>query len=179
MKIVNNALITCEFSRNLTSSLINLFYIYGCKEIPNPKKIKQLLIRAASFTFLIRPAAALQMMRQGIPEWQLWFWNSISVEEFLTLYNSMSVSVEKVLNLLVKPTLLNKAEDVWTFLRKCIGNMSVDEVRRFLRFAMGSVVICVKQITNIFNKVLGLARRTIGHTCSSTLELSSTYSTFF
>jgi hypothetical protein len=178
MKIVNNALITSEFSSNLTSGLINLFSIYGCKEVPNPKNIKQLLIRAASFTFLIRPAAALQMMRQGIPECHLWFWNSISVEEFLTLYNSMSVSVEKVLNLLVEPTFLNKAEeDVWIYLRKCIGNMSVDELRRFLRFATGGVVICVKQITIIFNKVHGLARRPIGHTCSSTLELSTTYST--
>ena len=38
------------------------------------------------------------------------------------------------------------------------------------------IVITVKGINVTFNKLSGLARRPISHTCTGTIELSSTYS---
>ena len=49
------------------------------------------------------------------------------------------------------------------------------EIRRFLRFTTESSVLLASNISVPFNSLSGLARHPIAHTCSSTLELSSTY----
>ena len=53
--------------------------------------------------------------------------------------------------------------------------MSGDELRTFLRFVTGSLVTSVPNIDVSFNSLDGLGRRPVSHTCSATLELSSTY----
>lgn len=136
----------------------------------------QLLTKAAMYTLLTKPAAALLMLRHGVPVEHHSFWNSMPLE-FFSLYNTMSVSMVKVLSLLQEPYFRNEAEDdARLLLRKCIGNMSSVELRHFLRFVTGSAVITVKGINVTFNKLSGLARRPISHTCTGTIELSSTYS---
>ena len=176
-QIVMKALSSSQYSNDLRSDLIDIFSAHGCRDIPNPGNIMQLLTKAAMYTFLTKPAAALLMLRHGVPVEHHSFWNSMPLEEFFSLYNAMSVSTVKVLSLLQEPYFRNEAEeDVWLFLRKCIGNMSSVELRHFLRFVTGSAVITVKGINVTFNKLSGLARRPISHTCTGTIELSSTYS---
>jgi len=58
-----------------------------------------------------------------------------------------------------------------------IGNMSDDELRRFVRFVTGSFVISVKSIAVSFNKTDGFACRPAVQTCSARLQLSSTHAT--
>ena len=53
--------------------------------------------------------------------------------------------------------------------------MSGDELHTFLRFVTGSLVISVPNIDVIFNSLNALGRWPVSHTCSATLELSSTY----
>ena len=90
----------------------------------------------------------------------------MSCEKLYSLYSAASVSVRKVLDLMLEPEFTNvMQQDVWVFLRKFIGSMNTIELRAFLRFVTGSVVICVNQITVTFNSIQGLARRPIGHTC--------------
>ena len=73
---------------------------------------------------------------------------------------------------------LNPAQTrVFNFLLSFIGNMTSEEVRRFLRFVTGSSVAVSKNISIIFNSLSGAARRPIAHTCSCELELSVNYST--
>ena len=72
------------------------------------------------------------------------FWDSMEVEKLYSVYKSQSVTTVKVLNLLVEPPLQNQTqEEVWSYLRRFIGNMTVDELRTFLRFVTGSFVITV------------------------------------
>ena len=93
------------------------------------------------------------------------------------LYKTMLLSPSKVLSLLVEPHTKDDTEEkTWFYLRSYIGNMSSDELRRFVRFVTGSFVISVKSITVSFNRLDGFARRPIAHTCSARLELASTYS---
>ena len=95
---------------------------------------------------------------------------------FQSIYSSLSVSKTKVLNLLTEPNFLSVPEDeVYQYLKRFIGNMSDDELRTFLRFVTGSLVISVPNIDVIFNSLDGVGRRPVSHTCSATLELSSTY----
>ena len=51
------------------------------------------------------------------------------------------------------------------------------EVRDFLRFVTGSSALIVDEISVTFNGLSGFSRRPIAHTCSSMLELSTTYET--
>ena len=177
-EVILKALGSNIFSDELCSKLIDILSIHGCKEIPCPLNIRRLLANAARYLFLIKPAAALHMLKQGIPVEHLDFWNSLSIDDLLSLYNAVSVSTEKVLNLLQEPEFENHSEkEVFIFLRKSIGSMSTKELRLFLRFVTGSVVICIKKITVTFNKLHGLAWRPTSHTCSSTIELPSTYAT--
>ena len=54
----------------------------------------------------------------------------------------------------------------------------VPQISLLQRDDTGSSVCSVQRITIIFNSLSGLARRPISHTCSNTLELSTTYCTF-
>ncbi len=115
------------------------------------------------------------MMNSGIPAKHQAFWESMSVEKLYSVYASLSVTTGKVLNLLKEPATENPSQEVWIYRRKFIGNMTLEELRTFLRFVTGSFVISVTRIMVSFNNLDGLARRPISHTCSATLELPSTY----
>lgn len=180
LKIMQRALAfeSDKYPSDLFSDVVTILSASGCRETPTPQSLKRLLTQCAKYSFEIKPAAALNCMRQGIPTQHVPFWESMSIDSFYSLYKAMSISVSKVQNLLDEPEFQNSAEEeVWLFLRKFIGNMSVSELRAFLRFVTGSVVICVKKIYVAFNNSVGLARCPIAHTCTSTLELSSTYNT--
>ena len=64
---------------------------------------------------------------------------------------------------------------MFNYLRQYIGNMTLEELRLFLRFVTGSSVCSATKIEIQFNMLSGLARRPISHTCSNLLELSATY----
>ncbi len=123
MKVVQKALDLTDYSSDISSDLISLLSAHGCREIANPSNVRRLLCQVARYTFLIKPAAALSIMRQGIPEQHVPFWNAVPLEQFMSLYNAMSISVAKVQNLVEEPEFLNAAEEeVWLLLRKFIGN---------------------------------------------------------
>ncbi len=99
----------------------------------------------------------------------------MTVNNMYSIYSSLSVSKAKVLNLLKEPYLLSESEEVFQYLKRFVGNMLVDELRTFLRFVTRSFVISVLNINVVFNGSDGLAKRPVSHTCSATLEFSSTY----
>ena len=178
LNVVQRALTMTDYPPDLADDLIRFFSSHGCKQIPHPGNIKQLLCQTAQYTLLVKPAAALNMLHQGVPEEHVPFWRAISVKQLYALYNAMTISTSKVLSLLDEPSFCNAAEEeVWLFLRRFIGNMSVKELRSFLRFVSGSMVICVQKILVIFNTTKGAGRCPVSHTCTSTLELSTSYST--
>ena len=64
------------------------------------------------------------------------------VKKLHSLYLSLSVSVDKVFSILQEPIMQNQSEEeVWQYLRRFVGNMTVDELRTFLRFVTGSFII--------------------------------------
>ena len=74
---------------------------------------------------------------------------------------------------------MNPAEErVYGYLRDLIGNFSVENTRKFIRFVTGSTVLSSSPIKTVFNSVAGLACRPIAHTCDNTIELSTDYTTY-
>ena len=84
----------------------------------------------------------------------------------------------KLAYLYVLSGLVVNQERIFEYLRLYIGNMENCELRRFLRFVTGSSVCSSEGIRVSFNKLSGIERRPIGHTCSSLLELSSCYQSY-
>ena len=162
---------------DIESELTSIFANHGVRGIVKPQNLRRLLLQASKYTFLIKPAAALHMIASGIPKSHIPFWKSMTADNLYLLYKTMLLSPSKVLSLLIEPYTKDETEEkTWFYLRSYIGNMSNDELRRFIRFVTGSFVISVKAITVSFNRLDGFARRPIAHTCSARLELPSTYS---
>ena len=67
MKVIQNALQLTSYPPNVVEDLIMVLSCHGCKQNPTPDNLKQLMVEAATFTFLTVPAAALNQLRKGIP----------------------------------------------------------------------------------------------------------------
>ena len=84
-----------------------------------------------------------------------------------------------MLDVIKWPEDMNAAEDrVSSYLIEMIGNMTSSLVQRFLRFVTGSSVLTVKNLEVQFNRLSGIARRPIAHTCSCLLELPVCYANY-
>ena len=133
---------------DVESELTSIFANHGVRGIVKPQNLRRLLLQASKYTFLIKPAAALHMIASGIPKSHIPFWKSMTADSLYLLYKTMSLSPSKVLSLLIEPYAKDETEEkTWFYLRSYIGNMSNDELRRFIRFVTGSFVISVKAIT--------------------------------
>ncbi len=74
---------------------------------------------------------------------------------------------------------MNPAENrISGYLEDMIGNMTSNSLQKFLRFTTGSSVLTVKCIHIEFNRLDGIQRRPIVHTCNSMLELPVSYSNY-
>ena len=132
--------------------LMSIFSRYGCRECPTPKNIHSLTENTARFEFTIKPMAAYSMIGSGIPSKEQLFWQSFSLEELHSLYMAINATPGKVLALLQEPTLGNEAEGrVFNYLQQFVGNLKVDEIRKFLRFTTGSSALMAENITVSFN----------------------------
>lgn len=184
--IVKDALLMVKDNFNLKnfptekqSGLLTVFSRFGVREFPKPNNFLKLLKDVSKFHFLRKPASTLAEIRSGIPKIHYDFWKGMSVGELYSIYTALQASPTKVLAMIDEVCTSHENEErVFGYLQQYIGNMQQDEVRSFLRFVTGSSVCSTKAICVTFNALEGLARRPIGHTCSNTIELSSTYVSF-
>lgn len=164
------------FSSGVQAKLISLLSRFGSREVPTPTTLRDQVVQVARYEFLVKPMAALSMIKGGIPLAHRPFWNRFSIDEFHALYKTLTASPSKVLDMLIEPDMANSSQErVFSYLQQYIGNMRFEEIQRFLRFVSGSSVCSSSDITVAFNSLSGLGRRPISHTCDSTLELSTEY----
>lgn len=167
------------FPIDLQTQLIGILDRFGSRKAPNPHNLRQLLIEAAEYEFLHKPLAAISSIHAGIPPQELLFWSNYTVAQFYTIFQCLTASPTKVLELIEEPVMLHAGEKrVFQFLQQFIGNISNEDVGHFLRFVTGSSVCPTKKIQITFNRVSGLARRPIAHTCAFTLEISTDYTNY-
>ena len=168
-----------NFPPRLFNRLVNVFSSFECLEVPKPGNILKLCERSARYVCLTKPFAVLTEIGKGVPSQHHQFWKAKGVEGLKRLILALSVSPSKVLESIEEPLFVSPIEQrVFGYLTQYIGHMKVGEVQKFLRFCTGSSVCIVKRILITFNSSMGLSRCPIAHTCSCTLELPRTYSTF-
>lgn len=179
--LFKDALGTCTsaFTPDVQEKLLSTLSRFGCRQMPTPSNLKTCLLQVAQFEFCCKPAAAISLMHSGVPVTHTDFWHSRSIEGVSSIYRTLAVSCSKVLDIIQLPEALNSAEGrVSGYLVEMIGNMSSSYVQRFLRFTTGSSVLTVPSLTVQFNRLSGLARRPIAHTCSCVLELPVCYANY-
>lgn len=167
-----------EFTQITTTRLISILSRFGCRDVPTPQNLEHLLYALAQHQFRSQAFAALSQMNGGIPDKHRPFWQAMELDELCLIFESVTANPEKVLEHIVEPLFTNPNEErVFAYLQQYIGEMKVDEAKRFLRF-VGSSVLTSGTISVSFNALAGAARRPISHTCSSELDLPHTYSTY-
>ena len=178
-KTIAEALEAKEFSGAMRDGLVNILSRFGCRDMPTPQNLKNQLFSLAQHQFRSQPFAAISMMNSGIPEKHRPFWQSMSDDEFRLLCDSLMANPEKILEKLEEPVFRHSNEGrVFSYLQQYIGEMKLEEAKRFLRFVTGSSVLSSDGISVCFNALEGAGRRPISHTCSNKLELPYTYGTF-
>ena len=151
---------------------------YESRVLPSPMNLRQQILQVANFLFIIKPMPAVVAIHGGIVPKELPFWRNMTIEEFHSLYRTLSASNIKILQLIEEPEDMTKDQErVLQYLKVYFGNLHIAELERFLRFVGGSSV-CPQAVNVTFNSVTGLGRRPIGHTCSYTLEISTMYSSY-
>ena len=159
------------FSCNLQSSLMILLGKYGCRQVPSPENIKSLVTKVARHTSVVKPLASLYAMFGGIAAEHKGFWKDVTVDHLMEVYLASNATAYNALKVIKEPLVLEPLQETtYGYLLQYVGNMSNGEVRNFLRF--------IDEIKITFNGLSGVSRRPIAHTCSCTLELPTSYSTY-
>lgn len=173
--LFKDALGTCTsaFTPDVQEKLLSTLSRFG---MPTPSNLKTCLLQVAHLDFCCKPAAVISLMHSGVPVTHSEFWHSRSVEGVCSIYRTLAVSSSKVLDIIQLPETLSSAEGrVSGYIVEMIGNMSSSYVQRF---PTGSSVLTVPSLTVQFNRLSGLARRPIAHTCSCVLELPVCYANY-
>ena len=178
-KIISDALKVKEFGQDVKTSLINILSRFGCRDVPTPANIRQILCGIAQHLFKSQPFATICVMNAAIPTKHVQFWHAFDCNELYAAYDALTANPSKLLKKIREPEFKNPNEQhIFTYFQQYIGQMNADDAKRVVRFITGSSVLTSEDIRVEFNALSRIARRPIAHTCSNTLELSCTYKTF-
>jgi len=168
-----------SFPPEMMQDLLGILTNFGCRSPPGPATLLSVIEQVAKYEFIAKPAAGISLINAGIPKKHRDFWNRLSTQGVKKLYDNLTISSQRVLNLLSFPHFSTAQEErVGGYLRTLVGRVSPEELRRLIRFITGSSVCSEKSIRVGFNGLTGFARRPIAHTCDSTLELPVAYNNY-
>ena len=167
------------FTPVLGESVLNILSTMGCREMPTPGNIQQLILQVARYELVRKPLGALLSLYREVPTEYHPFFSGFSVGDLHGLYRALNATPGSVRSMIKESKEMTSSQArVLGYLRTFIGNLNHQDLRNFLRFVTGSSVVIDKKISVTFNSLSGLARRPISHTCSCTFELSVTYLTY-
>ena len=168
-----------ELSPSMQAQLISILSRLGCVEVPTKKNLQKVILSTARHLFLGKTLGMLYTLHSGVPKPFRSFFETLSFNDFFTLYKALNATPKRVLQLVEEPGGMNSAQErVFSYLTTYISNCKQDELRLLLRFVTGSSVLLDKTIKVTFNRLSGLARRPISHTCDCLVELPLSYSTY-
>jgi hypothetical protein len=167
-----------QLSSTEKENLVSLLGTFEMYAVPTVSNITEVFIATARHLLLDKPAPLVEMMKRGIPSSQYeCFWSTLTLPAIQLLFTQQLPTPAKVNNVIFaanEDAIRQDEQNCLYYLRQMVSGFDVDDLESFLRFISGSTVMPQK-ITVLFNKISGLARRPIAHTCSNTLELSTTY----
>ena len=88
-----------NFQRELLNQLVCILSRFECRQLPAPLSLLKMIVQAAKYEFLIKPAAVLSLLHSGVPSIHQPFWKNKSVQDIYTLHCSVVATPEKVIAL--------------------------------------------------------------------------------
>ena len=174
-KVENNNPLPTTLQGQIFSTLSRM----GCVQVSTKANLKEVVVSTARHLFLGKPLGVLNTIHSGVPKPFLQFFRKMTVSEFFGLYKALNATAERVLGLIEEPTAMNSAEKrIFSYLITYVCNSRQDDLRLLLRFVTGSSVLLGESIQVVFNNTEGLARSPTAKTCSCTIELPLSYSTY-
>ena len=157
---------------SFSEKLVSILSRHGCLEVPKPDNLKAIVTEVSRCKFTTKVLGATYAMNSGLSEDDKCFWAQHSVTDLYSVYKSLEVSHEKVIDQIVEPAEMNAAQNrVFGFFLQYIGNIKLDRLRLLLLFATGSSVMLPSHVDVLFNT--STACQPIAHTCDPSIELSS------
>lgn len=119
----------CKFPSAIQDTLLNVLSRFGCQQLPTPLNLRACIEKIAQYEFVSRPAAAIF---PGIPLNHQGFWMKQNVASMSRMYQNLTVTAEKVTDLLMIPATESPNEErVSAYLTTMIGNIRVTIIPSF------------------------------------------------
>ena len=164
-----------NFPKILQGELISVLSRLGCRVVPTPKNITNIIVGVARYEFCCKPAAAVNAINMGIPEKHKKFWKDLGVNGIAHLYTCLNVTNDKVLSLLCYDCTSPIEERIMGYLVSLIGNLRTDDLQNFLRFVTGSSVCICSGISVTF---VPSRQYPFAGTCGYSLELPTSFTNY-
>ena len=110
-----------SFPSSLQEELMTTLSRFGCRLLPTPSTLLNVIEQVARYEFLTKPAAGIAMINSGVPLPHKQFWSTKSSNDVTQIYQKLAVSAKKVLSLF--KFLLTLESRICDYLRLMIGNM--------------------------------------------------------
>ena len=165
---LNSRIATQEFD-NVVVPMLSRF---NCRQVPSVEKLKDALLKVASYTLLSQPFYASCEIRRGMLAAHPQLWKKCSMEVILQAYAMLTPTVQRVVDMLTTDFKNSSQEAVFDFLRRFILSLKKDDLGKFLRFVTGKP-LCGMQSIQVHYHVTDneFIRRPTTHTCSNILSL--------
>jgi len=181
-ELLTKALSSDGLAPHQKDAVFGIYHQYNlpCLPASNHEQLRQHIIIMARSQFVYKPLSTLMWMKNGLDEKQVKsLKEKLPVDKIVQLYEALLPSTEKVLEKLSYCEDLRPEESqALSFLRNFIGSADDHFLDRFLRFTTGSPAAPQRPIRIEFNAAVGIKRLPSSSTCSNTLFLPTTYSSY-
>ncbi|CAL8311562.1 unnamed protein product [Lota lota] len=157
--------------------LLDLFSRMGAHYLPCKDNLRAIIVTMAHKALLQEPTFIIDCFQSSI---HTALPTPITKGRLMELYESKRPTNRKVAQM-IKPSnesISTQEQAALNHLLRYVRSIDQKKLETFLRFCTGSTVLCKDKIEVTFNKLCGLSRRPVAHTCGAVLELPCTYSTY-
>ncbi|KAF6729949.1 hypothetical protein FQA47_008711 [Oryzias melastigma] len=157
--------------------LLDLFSRMGSHSLPSKDNLQASLLTMAHKVLIQEPKFIIDcfhsIIHNVVP-------SLTEKDNIMKLYESKKPTNRKVAQT-IKPasdSLDPQQQSALNHLLRYVRSADQIKLEKFLRFCTGSTVLCKEKIEVTFNRLSGLSRRLVAHTCGAVLELPCTYRSY-
>ena len=112
----------------MKTDVISILSRLGCREMPTPQNLAEIIVGVAKYEFCNKPAAATTLIYCGVPEDHKRFWSELGTDGINAVYTSLTVTLYKILKI-IDCDCQNPAEErILLYLISLIGNMGTNDL---------------------------------------------------
>lgn len=164
-----------EFKSN-TEELIDILSSYKCYTNPTKENLQHILFQLAHKEIIQKPRYIASCWN-GIFK-KIKFPKAFSPSNLNAVYKRATATGRKVASLFIAENMSLEEQTCMEHLRRFVKNLSLENLKRFLKLCTGADVITIEKIEMNFSSLVGAARRPVFRTCGPVLELPNTYTCY-